>query len=236
MNHDGKDDLIEIGGVYRGEDGSLMFDTDLVHGDRFHTTDMDPERPGLETYAIQQNNSTLLATALYEAGTGRMIKRWYTATVADIGRGDSGDFDPRYLGVESFSTDAGMYDAKGNRIPNAGHPFPTLGIWWDADLRREFMSGAGSTLESPTIDKWSFTEANPDGVNVRQYSIYNEGVHQGYGGRPSFIGDILGDWREETMLVANDYSELRIYSHEDCRHEPPLLPHAEPGLSHPKPQ
>jgi autotransporter-associated beta strand protein len=215
VDHDGKDDLIQIGGVFRADDGAMLFDTDLVHGDRFHTTDMDPERPGLETYAIQQNHPGLLATALYESGTGRMIKRTYTATVADIGRGDSGDFDPRYLGVESFSTEAGMYDARGNRIPNAGHPFPTLTIWWDGDLRREFMSGAGSTLVSPTIDRWDQTVANPDGVNLRLYSIYNEGVHQGYAGRPPFIGDILGDWREEVILVANDYSELRIYCTKD---------------------
>jgi autotransporter-associated beta strand protein len=43
-------------------------------------------------------------------------------------------------------------------------------------------------------------------------SIYNEGVHTAYGGRPAFWGDIFGDWREEFIVVANDYSEIRIYS------------------------
>ncbi|RYD19856.1 MAG: hypothetical protein EOP88_17395, partial [Verrucomicrobiaceae bacterium] len=59
-----------------------------------------------------------------------------------------------------------------------------------------------------------FNPANPAGP-ARIYTIYNEtppGVYQAYGGRPQFWGDILGDWREEYLCVANDNSELRIYT------------------------
>jgi autotransporter-associated beta strand protein len=208
VNHDQIDDLIEVGSVKNGVDGTPLFGTELGHGDRYHTGDFDPDRPGLETYSIQQLNSTLLATMLYEAGTGKIIKKWYGPTVVDVGRGDALDFDPRTKGVELFSTQPGIYDCKGNSISNAVPPFPTLGIWWDADLEREMFSAADGNGYNPVINKWNYAN-NSAG---RMYSIYNEGVHTAYGGRPAFWGDIFGDWREEFIVVANDYSEIRIYS------------------------
>ena len=208
VNHDQIDDLIEVGSVKNGVDGTPLYGTELGHGDRYHTGDFDPDRPGLETYSIQQLNNTLLATMLYEAGTGKIIKKWYGPVVVDVGRGDALDMDPRTKGVELFSTQPGIYDCKANTISNATPPFPTLGIWWDADNMREMFSAADGNGYNPVINKWNYLN-NSAG---RMYSIYNEGVHTAYGGRPAFWGDILGDWREEFIVVANDYSEIRIYS------------------------
>src|ERR1039457_118206 len=77
VNHDQIDDLIDVGSVKNGATGQPLFGTELGHGDRYHTGDFDPDRPGLETYSIQQLNTTLLTTMLYEAGTGKIIKKWY---------------------------------------------------------------------------------------------------------------------------------------------------------------
>ncbi|HWI55859.1 MAG TPA: hypothetical protein VNZ22_01435, partial [Bacillota bacterium] len=162
VNRDGSDDLVEIGSVNSGVDGQPLFDTELGHGDRYQTADLDPGRPGLETYAIQQLNPTLLATMLYEAGTGKIIKKWYAPGVVDVGRGDALDMDPRYKGVEVFSTQGGIYDAKGNTIPGAVAPFPTLGIWWDADLRREMFSAADGNGLNPVINKWNYLNNTAD--------------------------------------------------------------------------
>ncbi len=208
VNHDGIDEVVEIGSVRNGTDGTTLFDTELLHGDRFHTTDMDPNRPGLETYSIQQLNPTLLAAMLYEGGTGKIIKKWYAPNVVDVGRGDALDMDPRYKGVEVFSTQPGIYDCKGNFISNSVAPFPTLGIWWDADLQREMFSAADGNGYNPVINKWNYANNSAD----RMYSIYKEGVHTAYGGRPAFFGDILGDWREEFIVISNDYSSMRIYT------------------------
>lgn len=53
-------------------------------------------------------------------------------------------------------------------------------------------------------------------VSDRKFSIYNDGgsyaVTCPYAGRAPFIGDILGDWREEVILETSDRSQLRIYS------------------------
>jgi fibronectin-binding autotransporter adhesin len=206
VDNDGRDEICDLGHVV-DDDGSQLFSTPLTHGDRFHISDLDPDRPGLETFAIQQNNPTMLATALYESGTGRMIRTWYSTGLVDVGRGIAIDLDPAHRGRELYSTQPGIFNAKGQRI-HAKNIWPPEGLWWDGDLGREFVDGAGSGALSPTVQKF-----NPaTGGNDRLYSIYNEGVHQAYGGRPAFWGDILGDWREEIVLVANDFSELRIYT------------------------
>ena len=74
VNHDGKDNLVQIASVVtdNGTNGVLLYDTELVHGDRYPSTDIDPERPGLEIFAIQQNNATLLATSLQDLQSGAL--------------------------------------------------------------------------------------------------------------------------------------------------------------------
>ena len=207
VNHDGIDDLIEVGSAKNGATGIPLFGTELVHGDRFHVTDIDPDRPGLEMFSIQQNNSTLLATALIDMSSGQFIKKWYASGVVDVGRGTALDLDPNHRGVEFYSTQPGIFDCKGNQI-YANNIWPPEAIWWDADLSRELEDGAGSGALSPVINKFDPNS----GTAGRLYTIYDEGVHQQYGGRAAFWGDILGDWREEVVLVANDYSELRVYT------------------------
>ncbi len=208
VNHDGIDDLIQIGSAFDGATGLPLYDTEIVHGDRYHVTDLDPDRPGLETYVIQQNNPTLLATALVDAGNGTLFKKWYAGGIVDVGRGDALDMDPRYRGVEVFSTQPGIFDCKGNQIPGATQPFPYLGIWWDADNQREILGASDGNGFSPIINKWNATANRSD----RLYSVYSEGVHTAYGGRPAMFGDLIGDWREEFVVVANNYSEIRIYT------------------------
>ncbi len=211
VDNDGRDEFVDIGYVL-DDTGTQRFNlSEVVHGDRFHLTDIDPDRPGLENFIIQQNNGTGLATALYDAGSGAMIKKWYAGGVVDVGRGVVADLDAAVKGCEFFSTQAGVYNSKGQQIYST-QPFPPEAIWWDGDLGREFIATVGSTAEAPAISKFNASDpANPS----RLYTIYNEttpGVYQAYGGRPAFWGDILGDWREELLCVANDNSELRIYT------------------------
>ncbi len=208
VNHDGVDDLINVGSALNGVNGQPLFDTELIHGDRFHVTDIDPDRPGLEMFSIQQNNASLLATALIDMGTGALIKKWYASGVVDVGRGTTLDLTGN-RGCEFYSTQPGIFDCKGNQI-YANTIWPPEAIWWDADLSRELEDGAGSGALSPVINKFDPVT----GTAGRLFTIYNDngGVHQAYGGRAAFWGDILGDWREEVVLVANDYSELRVYT------------------------
>ena len=214
VNHDGIDDSIDVGSVLNGVNGQPLFDTELVHGDRFHLTDIDPDRPGLEMFSIQQLNPTLLATALIDMGTGSIIKKWYSPVITDVGRGTVLDLDPSRRGLEFYSTQPGIFDCKGNQI-FANSIWPPEALWWDADLGRELYDGAGAGAINPIITKY-----NPGSGNVdRLFTMYNDGgvggsytIHNAYGGRAAFWGDILGDWREEVVITANDYSELRVYT------------------------
>jgi fibronectin-binding autotransporter adhesin len=208
VDNDGRDEVCDIGHVI-DDNGTQLFHTDLSHGDRFHIGDLNPAWPGLETYAIQQNNPALLATAYYSSDTGVMFKKWYAPGIVDVGRGIALDMDPNHYGSEMYSTQPGIFDANGTKI-FTNNLWAPEGLWWDGDLSREFLDGAGSGALSPVVNKFNPATGNAD----RLYTIYNDngGVHQAFGGRAAFWGDILGDWREEIVLVNNSFTELRIYT------------------------
>ena len=211
VDNDGKDEICDIGHVI-DDDGTQLFVVDeITHGDRFHIADINPDRPGLENYIIQQNNPTFLATAYYDAGTGEMIKKWYATSVVDVGRGIAQDLNSTHLGYEMYSTQGGIFNAKGDQI-YANNVWAPEGLWWDTDLLREFIDGAGSGALNPVINKFNQTSGGTD----RVWSLYSDfgdySTRQAYGGRPAFWGDILGDWREELVLVTSDYTALRIYT------------------------
>ncbi len=211
VDNDGKDEICDLGHVI-DDDGTQLFNVPLLtHGDRFHIADIDPDRPGLETYAIQQYNPTSLATALFDAGSGTMIKKWYSNSPTDVGRGIALDLTAAHKGYEMYSTQPGIFNAKGARI-YTNNLWAPEGLWWDGDLAREFIDGAGSGALSPVINKFNPATGGAD----RLWTLYNDNgdysTRQAYGGRPAFWGDILGDWREELVLVASDKSELRIYT------------------------
>ena len=211
VDNDGKDEFVEIGFVI-DDNGTQLFNIpEVVHGDRFHLTDIDPDRPGLETFIIQQNNGSGLATAFFDAGTGGILKKWYSGSIVDVGRGIALDITSAHKGYEMYSTQPGIFNAKGQQI-YASNVWAPEGLWWDGDLGREFIDGAGSGALNPVINKFNAST----GVTDRVWSLYNDwgsySTRQAYGGRPAFWGDILGDWREELVLVQSDYAALRIYT------------------------
>jgi rhamnogalacturonan endolyase len=210
LDADGKDE-ISWGGFALNDDGKILYGTLLGHGDRFQIADIDPNRPGFETYAIQQNSAALLGAVLYDAQTGVIFKKFMTASVIDAARGEAMDLDPSFPGMEVWSTFGGLRSALGDSIaplPNT----PPLGIWWDGDLQREMLMGIGSTGMSPGIDKY-----NPVTKTAgRIFSMYSSGGAYSstitYGGRPQLYGDLFGDWREEVVTENSSADSLRIYT------------------------
>ncbi len=209
VNNDGKDDIIRIASVISDSNGVpvTLYSTELAHGDRYHITDIDPERPGLEMFAIQQNNSTLLATSLQDLGSGVLYKKWYAGSVTDVGRGLAVDIYPTPRGVEVFSTQPGIFDCKGKQI-SVPDPWPWEGIWWDDNVQREFFAARDGSGYRACINRWNYTTGEEDLI----YNVQTEGVHSQFGARPALFGDLFGDWREEFMVVADDYSAVRIYT------------------------
>ncbi|AMW14478.1 hypothetical protein A4E84_36340 [Streptomyces qaidamensis] len=97
VDSDSDNEFAEIGFVLDG-DGSLLYSMGgqgIVHGDRFHIADMDPSRPGLEGYGVQQDLPSGLHEYYHDAATGELIWEHY-GSVADVGRGMAGDIDPNH--------------------------------------------------------------------------------------------------------------------------------------------
>lgn len=173
----------------------------IGHGDRWILSDIDPDRPGMECYAIQQ--SALLGQLIYDPATGNRIKEWYLPSVYDVGRGACMDIDPNHKGYEIFSfTDDYLYDCTGTPTGETrsqwGISTMFEGVWWNDDLLREEISspggsGYGTNMQVTTVrGKSRLIEFSREA---------NWGSHGGTGTRPAFMGDVVGDWREEVILA-----------------------------------
>ncbi|WP_051393698.1 RICIN domain-containing protein [Glycomyces arizonensis] len=211
VDGDGKDEVVEIGFVLNG-DGTLRYslgDEGIVHGDRYHIADMDPSRPGLEGYGVQQRNPSGLLEYYYDASTGEMLWKHYGSSdePADVGRGMAGDIDPRFPGMEVWSF-SGLYNAASNELtePDTSlRPWPQLGLWWDGDITMEL-------LNSGKIEQWDPEHPTPTNSLPRLESTWNYGAVTAAQGGPTLVGDLFGDWREEAVYTNADYNELIIFT------------------------
>jgi hypothetical protein len=178
----------------------------IVHGDRFHIADMDPGRPGLEGYGVQQDNPSGLLEYYYDASTGSIIWK-HNGGPADVGRGMAADVDARFPGMEVWSF-SGLYNAPSNQLtePNTSlRPWPQLGLWWDGDLTTELLNDG-------KVEKWNPLNPTSTGSLPRLVSTWNYGAVTAAQGGPTLVGDILGDWREEAVYTNASYNELIIFT------------------------
>lgn len=209
VDGDGKDEIAEIGFVLDG-DGTLRYSLGtqgVVHGDRFHIAKMDPDRPGLQGYGVQQDNPSGLREYYYDAGTGAMIWKHVESGTADVGRGMAADIDPRHPGMEVWSF-SGLYNAAKNRLaePDTSRaPWPHFGLWWDGDLTAELLNDG-------KIEKWDPEQPSSSRKVPRLVSTWEYGAVNAQGPNPAFVGDIMGDWREEVAFTNAAHDQLIIFS------------------------
>jgi hypothetical protein len=208
VDGDGKDDILEIGFVLNG-DGSVKYslgERGIVHGDRYHVAKMDPSREGLQGYGIQQDAESLLYEYYYDAADGTLLWEHYGSEVGDVARGMAGDIDPTHEGMEVWSF-SGVYNAAEDALTEDDTslaPWPSLGIWWDGDELLELYNDG-------KLEKWDWTQPSTSSSLPRVLTIGSFGA-VGAGRYPLFIGDILGDWREELVLTNDNHDELLIFS------------------------
>ncbi|MBE1491043.1 rhamnogalacturonan lyase family protein [Plantactinospora soyae] len=210
VDGDGGDEVAEIGFVLNGN-GTLKYSLGpqgVIHGDRFHIAKLDPNRPGLQGYGVQQVNPSGLRQYYYDATNGSIIWRHVESGTGDVGRGMAGDIDPRVPGMEVWSF-SGLYNAPTNRLAEpdtSRQPWPQLGLWWDGDLTMELLNDG-------KIEKWNPNSPTASGSVPRLVSTWNYGaVNASQGVQPTFVGDILGDWREEAVYTNASYNELIIFT------------------------
>lgn len=204
VDGDGKDEICHIGFTLES-DGSLKYSLTkkgVVHGDRFYVGKFDKNGP-IRGYGIQQNNDSGLLDYYYNASNGNITWKHYTSSPYDVGRGDCGDIDPNYAGWEIWAFD-GIYNGPKNiQITTADNqPYPSIAMWWDGDLLRE-------QVNTNKIEKWDYQTQSVKRL-VTAYKFHNATLNDR--NMPLFVGDIVGDWREEVVYSNSDYSELVIFT------------------------
>ena len=208
VDGDGRDEVI-YGKMAVDDDGRGLYSTGIGHGDAMHLSDLDPARPGLEVFSIQEPFKDAGAH-MFDARTGEIL--WKKASVSKgsdregPGRGLALDVDPRHRGFESWVSGAGlggqMWDAKGEKIADKTPPV-NFGIFWDGDLLSEILSGT-------TILKWDYKNARTEPLlDGKEFGCIS---NNGSKATPVLSADILGDWREEVIWRTEDNKELRIFS------------------------
>ena len=200
VDADGKDEM-QNGVLCVDDDGTMLWTSGIDHGDRFRMSDIDPERPGQEIFAIQQTAPSMLGQILYSARTGEPIKRWYMGTAGDVGRGECMDVLKEHKGYEMWSTMPNMYTAQGDvaiegTYQNTSIAYPTEGIWWDGELDREAVASPGGKGANTNVDIRKHGGSRL--VQFSKESGYR--INAGSAIRAMYWGDIYGDWREEIVL------------------------------------
>jgi rhamnogalacturonan endolyase len=196
VDGDGKDEIV-YGSMAVDDNGHALWTTKNGHGDAMHVGDLDPSRPGLEEFKVDENSGKP-ASWFADARTGQIL--WSTAPDGDNGRGVSDDIWAGSPGAESWSSHADGVRGPSGAVVASRKPSSTNFVtWWDGDTTREL-------LDDTHIDKY--------GTSADTRLLTASGVHSNNGTKatPSLSGDILGDWREEVVWPTTDNTALRIYS------------------------
>lgn len=206
VDGDGKDEIV-YGAMVIDDNGKGLYSTGLGHGDALHLADLDPTRPGLEVFDIQERFDDAGAH-FRDARTGEIL--WKKASIkagADgegPGRGLALDIDPRYPGSECWVKGAGitgLFSAKGEKIADREPRSCNFGVWWDGDVLREL-------LDRNVITKWNWLTGTETTLLTAEGCTSNNGTKA----TPTLSADLFGDWREEIIWRTTDNKELRIYT------------------------
>jgi rhamnogalacturonan endolyase len=207
VDNDGKDEIV-YGAMTIDDNGKGLHSTGYGHGDALHVGDLDPTRPGIEIFDIQERFDDA-GMHMRDGATGEVLWKKPSLSKADKGQGPGRglalNIDPRYPGSECWATSAGMsgmFDCKGNRI-SENAPACNFGIYWDGDLLSEILNGT-------VIDKWDYkNETTKVLLDTKDFDCAS---NNGTKSTPVLSVDLFGDWREEVIYRTADNNELRIFS------------------------
>ena len=219
VDGDGRDEIV-FGSMTLDDDGSMLYNTDLHHGDALHVGNFDPRRPGLEVFACHEDtdiNGHIGAT-FRSAATGEIY--WSIPGFHDTGRAAMADIDPTHPGAEGWAVGS---DASGSlpevraadgSLISSNPPPANFVTWWDGDLSREITDhnfdedlGAGV----PVISKWDPVQGRAVPIFTATGTLSNNYTK----GNPALQADLFGDWREELIYRTEDSTALRIYTTTD---------------------
>ncbi len=204
VDMDGRDEIV-FGSMVIDDTGYGLSTDGLGHGDAQHCGDLDPYRWGLEQFTCQEGSQGM---SYRNATTAEMYYR--KSDGGDDGRALAGNFFNEYPGGQGRSVSSGILGLSSDRmLPlSAGGSNDALywshlncRIYWDGDLLDEVLDSPGTEREAAVYKPGGGRLFTSSGCAMSNSSKNN----------PAFMGDILGDWREEIIVRTSGNNNLRIY-------------------------
>ncbi len=197
VDGDGFDEIV-YGSMNVDHDGQGLCSTGLRHGDALHFTDIDPNRPGLEIWMVDEQTSENggISTHYEDAKDCSII--WEQKGTGDNGRGCAGPLIAGTTGWQMWSaTGGGLFDASQKTVGTVPSS-DNFTIWWGAELNRFLENDVSIT---------PYGTGGGTGLNASGCSSNN-----GSKSDPALTADIFGDWREEVVYRTTGNDALRIYT------------------------
>lgn len=197
---DGRDEIV-YGSMVIDDNGKGLSTTGLGHGDALHCSDFDPYRHGLEIYACNEDEPFM---NYRNATTSQMYYR-VTGT-GDDGRAICANVSNNYPGAMGRSASTGIISCvKDAPITELGEYITDLNfrIYWDGDLLSEMFNSPGIEREAKIEKPGSGRLFTSSGCKMNNWTKNT----------PCFLGDIVGDWREEFIARKGEGNDtIRIYT------------------------
>jgi glucan-binding repeat-containing protein len=239
VDGDGKDEII-YGSLTIDNDGTVLYSTQLGHGDAMHVSDWIPSHPGLEVMDVHEHDNVPYHVEIHDAETGEILTGYYTGR--DTGRGLAGDIDPTAEGAEywsianpnytgdeepawnsrnadvysSLSGIVNSYDKTNEAMISLSHgatPAVNFSMYWDGDLLVETQD---HTFNQAAYVPLTTTIEKWDYENQTSVKLFESSevyTSNGTKGNLGLVADILGDFRDEIIARCSaDDSKIRIYS------------------------
>ena len=213
VDMDGRDEIV-FGSMMIDDTGYGLSTTGFGHGDAQHCGDLDPYRWGLEQFVCLEGST--VPGVCYTDATASDI-RYVNGTGGDNGRCMAGNFLGDYPGSIGITFGSDIISLVADRVITgvnmASDDYMNMRVYWDGDLLDEFMDSPG-VERSPCVYK----RGNEVGTG-RTYAdgrcwMGSGSLNNSSKNNPCFLGDLIGDWREEIVVrVSEDgVPRLRIYT------------------------
>ena len=207
VDQDGRDEICH-GNMVLDEFGQRLSSTGLGHGDALHFGDLDPFRPGVESFRCLESSS---GAVFVDAASNEKLLHWVRGT--DNGRCLAGNFSDKWPGAQLYTTDGHLWSATLSRNPN--HNISSSGdgitmngrIYWDGDILEEAFDYASRNSDNAGVE-----------MSIRKHGIgeiwRSTGcfTNNSTKGNPCIQADLFGDWREELVMRTQDNTKLRIFT------------------------
>lgn len=214
VDGDGKDEVI-IGGVALDHNGKPLWSINLGHLDHIHLGELNPGNDGLEIYYGSEKGHTSRGMGMIDAETGEFLWTYNEPTNHIHKEGLCADLYPAKPGLECFSGEADrsahwLWSSTGQLISQENLGGATLSpnaVFWGKGNHKALVRLIRNSESPHFADIVDLVSGNViDELHHPATTAPNDWQYS----RILAVADIMGDWREEVVVV--DRGRLLIYT------------------------